>query len=407
MELVAVCDTDDAALDAAVSKGVSGFGNLDTMLGNINLDLVACAHRAGYTQGQAATAAKYGVNVLTEKPMATKFSDGKAMIEACDDAGVRLFVVKQNRKNATLQLLKRAVSESRFGDIKMVHMNVFWTRPQDYYDQAKWRGTWEMDGGALMNQASHYVDLIDWLIGPVKSVHAMTSTTRKIEAEDTAVLNVNWRSGALGSMAVTMLTYPKNLEGSITILGTEGSVRVGGVAVNEIQLWDFADEKDYDAAIQDVSYDTTSVYGFGHGQYYQNVVDVLRGTAEPECDGGRAALCSNCWRRLTGRRAAMLRFCCRWIYDFVVLQAYTAIVDDGAEIGDGSRVWHFVHVCGGARIGRRRVSPARMCLSATRSPLATIARSRTMCLSMITFRWKRACFVARAWYLLMCTILVH
>ena len=101
--------------------------------------------------------------------MATKFGDGKAMIKACDDAGVRLFVVKQNRKNATLQLLKRAVSEKRFGDIKMVHMNVFWTRPQDYYDQAKWRGTWEMDGGALMNQASHYVDLIDWLIGPVKS----------------------------------------------------------------------------------------------------------------------------------------------------------------------------------------------------------------------------------------------
>ena len=285
LELVAVCDTDDAALDAAVSKGVSGFGNLDTMLGNIDLDLVCLCTPSGLHARQAATAAKYGVNVLTEKPMATKFSDGKAMIEACDDAGVRLFVVKQNRKNATLQLLKRAVSESRFGDIKMVHMNVFWTRPQDYYDQAKWRGTWEMDGGALMNQASHYVDLIDWLIGPVKSLHAMTSTTRKIEAEDTAVLNVNWRSGALGSMAVTMLTYPKNLEGSITILGTEGSVRVGGVAVNEIQLWDFADEKDYDAAIQDVNYETTSVYGFGHGQYYQNVVDVLRGTAEPECDG--------------------------------------------------------------------------------------------------------------------------
>ncbi len=125
----------------------------------------------------------------------------------------------------------------------MVHLNVFWTRPQEYYDQAKWRGTWELDGGAFMNQASHYVDLIDWLIGPVDSIHAMTSTTRDIEVEDTGVLNIKWRNGALGSMAVTMLTYPKNLEGSITILGDKGSVRVGGVAVNDIQLWEFADEK--------------------------------------------------------------------------------------------------------------------------------------------------------------------
>ena len=120
----------------------------------------------------------------------------------------------------------------------MVHLNVFWTRPQAYYDQSKWRGTWELDGGAFMNQASHYVDLIDWLIGPVDSIQAMTSTTRNIEVEDTGVLNIKWRNGALGSMAVTMLTYPKNLEGSITILGDKGSVRVGGIAANDIQLWE-------------------------------------------------------------------------------------------------------------------------------------------------------------------------
>ena len=136
-----------------------------------------------------------------------------------------------------------------------------------------------------MNQASHYVDLVEWLIGPVEKVQAMTNTTRSIEAEDTGVLNLRWRNGALGSMAVTMLTYPQNLEGSITILGETGTVRVGGVAVNEIQTWNFSDKKDYDGKVKDANYQTTSVYGFGHPQYYKNVVDVFRGKIEPETDG--------------------------------------------------------------------------------------------------------------------------
>jgi UDP-N-acetyl-2-amino-2-deoxyglucuronate dehydrogenase len=231
-------------------------------------------------------AAKAGKHVITEKPMATRWADGVRMVKACDEARVRLFVVKQNRRNATLQLLKRAVDEKRFGRIHMVHLNVFWTRPQEYYDQGKWRGTWELDGGAFMNQASHYVDLLEWLIGPIADVQAMTGTlARDIEVEDTGVMNVRWRNNALGSMAVTMLTYPKNYEGSITILGEKGTVRIGGVAVNEIITWDFEEEKDYDKDIKNASYETTSVYGFGHPLYYKNVIDVLRGEAEPETDG--------------------------------------------------------------------------------------------------------------------------
>jgi len=222
--------------------------------------------------------------------MATRWQDGLRMVQACDEAGVRLFVVKQNRRNPTLQLLKRALIERRFGRIHLVQVNVFWTRPQSYYDQGNgWRGTWEFDGGAFMNQASHYVDLLEWLIGPVEKIHAMTSTTRDIEAEDTGVLNVRWRSGALGSMSVTMLTYPKNLEGSVTILGEHGTVRIGGVAVNEVQAWDFTDRRDYDDEVRQASYETTSVYGFGHPLYYRNVVDVMRGEADPETDG-RAGL---------------------------------------------------------------------------------------------------------------------
>ena len=218
--------------------------------------------------------------------MATRWNDGVRMVKFCDEAGVRLFVVKQNRNNATLQLLKRAVTENRFGKIHMVQLNVFWTRPQSYYDQGNgWRGTWEFDGGAFMNQASHYVDLLDWIIGPVEKVQAIMSTTRDIEVEDTGVLNIKWRNGALGSMSVTMLTYPRNLEGSITILGEKGTVRVGGVAVNDIELWQFDEAKDYDSDIQAANYETTSVYGFGHPLYYKNVIEVLRGIAEPETDG--------------------------------------------------------------------------------------------------------------------------
>lgn len=286
-ELVAVCDNQPETLKAHVDEyGVNGYDRIETMLDNENIDMISICTPSGLHAAQAILAAKKGIHVLTEKPMATHWKDGVAMVKACDDAHVRMFVVKQNRKNTTLQLLKRAVNEKRFGRIYMVHLNVFWTRPQEYYSSSKWRGTWELDGGAFMNQASHYVDLIEWLIGPVADVQAMTATLgRDIEVEDTGVMNVRWRSGALGSMSVTMLTYPKNLEGSITILGEKGTVKVGGVAVNEIEHWEFEDKKEYDDTIKEASYATTSVYGFGHPLYYRNVIDVLRGTAEPDTDG--------------------------------------------------------------------------------------------------------------------------
>jgi UDP-N-acetyl-2-amino-2-deoxyglucuronate dehydrogenase len=223
---------------------------------------------------------------MTEKPMATRWQDGLDMVRACDVADVRLFVVKQNRRNRTLQMLKQSIEAGRFGRIYMVCINVFWTRPQSYYDGAKWRGTWEFDGGAFMNQASHYVDLLDWLVGPVESVMAYTGTlARRIEVEDTGVAALKWRNGAMGSINVTMLTYPKNLEGSITILGENGTVKIGGVAVNEIQRWEFATPHEVDRQVADANYETTSVYGFGHPLYYDNVIRTLRGETEAETDG--------------------------------------------------------------------------------------------------------------------------
>ena len=287
-ELVDVCDIDPAALQKAVAAtGARGHADLNLLLQRTDADCVVLTTPSGIHPAQAIRAAGAGFHVLSEKPMATRWEDGVAMVRAAEAAGVRLFVVKQNRRNATLQLLRQAVDRKRFGRIYMIVLNVFWQRPQQgYYDKAPWRGTWALDGGAFMNQASHYVDLIEWIGGPVESVHAFTGTlARDIEAEDTGVLSVKWRNGAIGSLNCTMLTYPQNLEGSITVLGERGTVRIGGVAVNEIQQWQFDQPAPEDEQVRAASYETTSVYGFGHPLYYRNVIDVLRGRAQPEVDG--------------------------------------------------------------------------------------------------------------------------
>lgn len=286
-ELVAVCDVDPAALAAATAKtGARGFARYGQMLAEAGADCVVLATPSGLHARQVTEAAQAGLHVMTEKPMATRWADGLAMVKACDEARVRLFVVKQNRRNRTLQLLRQALQAGRFGRLYMVTVNVFWSRPQSYYDSAAWRGTWEFDGGAFMNQASHYIDLLDWLVGPVESVMAYTGTlARDIEVEDTGVAALRWRSGAMGSVNVTMLTHPKNLEGSITVLGEHGSVRIGGVAVNKIEHWEFAEPHAMDAGLDDASYQTSSVYGLGHPLYYDNVIRTLRGECEPETDG--------------------------------------------------------------------------------------------------------------------------
>lgn len=286
-EVVAVCDVDDAAVRAAADHtGARPFRRIEHLLAESDADAVVLCTPSGLHAEQGIQVAEAKRHVISEKPMATRWQDGKRLVQACDAAGVRLFVVKQNRQNATVQLLKRAIDGGRFGRIYMVNVNVFWNRPQAYYDSARWRGTWEFDGGALMNQASHYVDLLDWLVGPIESISAFTATlARNIQVEDTGVVNVRWRSGALGSLNTTMLTYPKNLEGSITVIGENGTVKLGGVAINKIEHWEFAEPHEDDRLVAEATYETTSVYGFGHPRYYENVIGTLRGQAQAETDG--------------------------------------------------------------------------------------------------------------------------
>lgn len=286
-ELVDICDVNPEALQAVQQQmPVNIHVNLEILLEQTTADVAILATPSGLHAPQAMRCLSHGLHVISEKPMATLWQDGLAMLKAADDAQRLLFVVKQNRYNATLQLLKQALEAGHFGRIFMVTINVFWHRNQSYYDLASWRGTWQFDGGALMNQASHYVDLLTWLLGPVESVQAYTATlARDIEAEDTGVASLRWCSGALGSINVTMLTYPKNFEGSITIIGEKGTVRIGGVAVNRIQHWEFAEPSLMDEQAKIASYDTNSVYGFGHTRYYKNVIDVFKGRTQLYTNG--------------------------------------------------------------------------------------------------------------------------
>jgi UDP-N-acetyl-2-amino-2-deoxyglucuronate dehydrogenase len=286
-KLIAVCDTDPKALDLAVQKtGAIGYSSLSELLNNKDIEVISLCTPSGIHSAQTIEIAKQNKHIITEKPMATNWIDGLKMLNACNEAKVKLFVVKQNRKNDTLKLLKQAIQEKRFGKIYNVAINVFWTRPQSYYDASTWRGTWALDGGALMNQASHYVDLLSWLIGDVDQVFAYCSTlARKIEAEDSASVSLKWKNGALGTLNVSMLTYPNNLEGSITIIGEKGTVKIGGVAVNEIQVWKFENSKEYDQNIFNSNYAIKSVYGHGHPLYYKNVIDTLNEKCLPDTDG--------------------------------------------------------------------------------------------------------------------------
>ncbi len=287
-EFACICDNQPEALkNAASTLGVEGYRDIHTMLhARPELDLITLCSPSGLHAMQTIQLAQNGKHVITEKPMATRWSDGIEMVNACDKANVKLFVVKQNRYQPALQLLKDAIIKQRFGRIYLVNLNVFWTRPQVYYNQAKWRGTWEFDGGAFMNQASHYVDLLDWLIGPVQSVHAMMATLAiNMEAEDTGVLNIRWRSGTLGSMNVTMLTYPKNLEASLTILGEKGSVKIGGLSANQILHWEFENADEQDEMAVKLKEPVTLKSHSGHKRYYENVAKTLRGEAEADTDG--------------------------------------------------------------------------------------------------------------------------
>ncbi|MGH1441581.1 MAG: Gfo/Idh/MocA family protein [Cellvibrionaceae bacterium] len=294
-KLAAVCDIDaHRALTLGQKYAVPHFTNMHEMMQSSNFDLVAILTESGFHAQHAIELAPYGSNILVEKPMALLVSDADRMIEACEKAGVRLFVVKQNRFNLPVQKLREAVDEDRFGKLILGTVRVRWCRPQAYYDQASWRGTWRLDGGVLTNQASHHVDLLEWMMGDVESVFGKATTAlAEIEAEDTAVVTLKFANGALGLIEATTATRPRDLEGSLSLLGEKGSVEIGGFAVNQLKHWSFTEERPDDKnVIEKFSVNPPDVYGYGHRSYYEHVVSCLRHGAGQLVDGlqGRRSL---------------------------------------------------------------------------------------------------------------------
>lgn len=287
--LAAVCDVQaDRARALGERLGIPWFTELDDMLARVpELDVVSVLTPTGYHAAHAVRVAGAGKHVVVEKPMALRLEDADEMILACDRAGVRLFVVKQNRYNPPVQRLRAALDAGRFGKLVMGTVRVRWCRRQAYYDQDAWRGTWELDGGVLANQASHHIDLLMWMLGPVESVVAMTATRLvDVETEDTAAVLLRFASGALGIVEATTATRPVDLEGSLSILGERASVVIGGFAVNELVTWRFEDPIAEDAAaIEETRTTPDNVYGHGHVAFVRDVVHTIRGHGPALVDG--------------------------------------------------------------------------------------------------------------------------
>jgi len=267
-ELIALCDNNIEVISHFKNiKNIKVFKDYDEFL-NENLDLVSICTPSGLHAEQTILASNKKIDVLTEKPMALNNDDANLMVKTCKANNTNLFVVKQNRYNPTIKFVKNLIERGLFGRIIDIDCKIFWCRPQSYYDQAAWRGTVELDGGALMNQASHYIDLLRWLFGPIVEVQSMVTTTRNIDVEDSAVINFRWKNGAIGSMNVSMLSYEKNIEGSISIIGEYGTLIIGGIALNKINYMNFNDKNiNFNSDI--INYETSSVYGNGHIELYK------------------------------------------------------------------------------------------------------------------------------------------
>jgi predicted dehydrogenase len=293
--LASVCDlVEDRARSISELFSVPFYTDMHQMMQHESIDVIVVLTESGNHAKNVVDLAKYGKHIVVEKPMALTLDDADAMIRECDQNGAKLFVVKQNRFNVPVKKLREAIDQGRLGRLVLGTVRVRWCRPQAYYDQAPWRGTWAMDGGVLTNQASHHIDMLEWMMGDVESVFARSATALvRIEAEDTAVVTLKFRNGALGVIEATTATRPKDLEGSISVLGEGGAVEIAGFAVNHMKTWDFVKTMpDDEEVLEKYSVNPPNVYGFGHQAYYEHVVDCISNNGPHLVDGlvGRKSL---------------------------------------------------------------------------------------------------------------------
>lgn len=291
--LVSVCDIiEDKAIelkkqyeDVLKESDVKAYTDYIKMLENEDIDVVVISTESGYHAKHAMDCLDKDKHVLIEKPMALSVEDADHIIALAKEKNKRVCISHQNRFNPPIQKLRRAIEEGRFGKIINGTARILWTRDDNYYKQAPWRGTKALDGGTLMNQCIHNIDLLQWMMGSeVERIHSERDTyLRNIEMEDFGAILMRFKNGAIGMVEGSACVYPKNLEETLSIFGEKGTVVIGGLAVNEIKTWQFEDERDYDK--EDESSEVDSVYGKGHTPLYKDFIDAINNNREPLVSG--------------------------------------------------------------------------------------------------------------------------
>lgn len=298
-KLVAVCDTvkertieRKKQYEKNFDNTISVYTDYKKMLYQENIDCVSICTESGYHAKIAIDCLNAGKHVLIEKPMAMSIEDADSINKLAREKGLKVGVCHQNRFNPPIQKLRKALEEGRFGKLINVTARILWTRDQNYYNQASWRGTQELDGGTLMNQCIHNIDLLQWMVGSeVERIHCERGTfLRNIEMEDFGAMLIRFKSGTIGIVEGSACVYPKNLEETLSVFGEKGTVVIGGLAVNKIQTWNFSDKKQYDMECGNI--DIENVYGKGHTPLYEDFINSVKDGKDPYISGeeGKKAL---------------------------------------------------------------------------------------------------------------------
>jgi len=302
LNIVAVCDVLPEAMEKLLAKhglendsSIKRYTDYKEMLSENEVELVSIATESGLHAEIALYCIDRGVNLIIEKPMAMSMADAEEIIRRSEEKGVKVSACHQNRFNVAVQELRRAVESGRFGQLSHGSIHVRWNRNEDYYTQAPWRGTWAQDGGCLMNQCIHGIDLLRWMMGDeVEEVYGVTKQQFHdyLECEDIGMAVVKFKNGAVGTIEGTTNVYPQNLEETLYLFGETGTVKIGGTSTNNIDVWNFADESADDEKNKGLQEATSNVYGNGHTSLFADMMDAIKNDRKPYVDAvaGRNAL---------------------------------------------------------------------------------------------------------------------
>lgn len=302
LNIVAVCDILPEAMENVLAKhgletdaSIKRYTDYKKLLEENDVTLVSIATESGNHAEIALYCIDKGINVIIEKPMAMSMADAEEIIRRSEEKGVKVSACHQNRFNIAVQEMRQALEQGRFGKLSHGSIHVRWNRNQDYYTQAPWRGTWAQDGGCLMNQCIHGIDLLRWMMGDeVEEIYGVTKQQIHdyLECEDIGMAVVKFKNGAIGTIEGTTNVYPKNLEETLYLFGENGTVKLGGKSTNNIDVWDFAEETAADEKNKGLEEATSNVYGNGHTSLFADVIDAIEKNRKPYVDAvaGRNAL---------------------------------------------------------------------------------------------------------------------